>query len=250
MSESLLCASQLTVRYGAFIAVNHVDLDVKKGSIHAIIGPNGAGKTTLFNALSGLVGIHSGQINFKGERIDTITVSQRLQRGISRAFQVTNLFFDLTVHENMRLALQGTKGIRAFNFMTKCISQSDLMDSTDELLERVSLSHKARSLAGELSHGEQRRLEIGLALASNPKLLFLDEPTAGMGAEDINFTKNFLIELMRGGDLTIVLIEHNMSLVMDLSNTITVLQQGQKIAEGTAEDIRSNEAVRVAYLGE
>lgn len=250
MSGSILSARELTVRYGGFLAVDRVNLDVEQGSIHAIIGPNGAGKTTLFNALSGLVGIHSGQIVFQGERIDAAPVSQRLHRGMSRSFQVTNLYFDLTVHENMRLALQGTRGVRAFNFLTRCSTQRDLMEGADAVLEKVSLAHKAQSPAGELSHGEQRRLEIGLALASNPKLLFLDEPTAGMGSEDIQFTRDFLTNLVGGGDLTIVLIEHNMSLVMDLSSTITVLQQGRKIAEGTADVIRADDAVRQAYLGE
>ncbi|QAA94745.1 ABC transporter ATP-binding protein [Pollutimonas thiosulfatoxidans] len=250
MTETVLRARKLTVRYGAFLAVDSVDLDVVPGSVHAIIGPNGAGKTTLFNALSGLVGISSGQIELRGERIDGLPVSKRLQRGLSRSFQVTNLFFDLTVHENMRLALQGKSGLGAFNFVTQCSSQASLVEGAHHLLERFSLEHKARSFAGELSHGEQRRLEIGLALASNPSVLFLDEPTAGMGSEDIDFTKRFLSGLVEAGGLTIVLIEHNMSLVMDISDTITVLQQGQKIAEGSADVIRADAAVRAAYLGE
>lgn len=249
-NAALLCARELTVRYGSFLAVNRVDLQVSKGSIHAIIGPNGAGKTTLFNALSGLVPISSGDISLRGKRIDKLPVSKRLQCGLSRSFQVTNLFFDLTVHENMRLALQGTSGYRAFNIITRCDRQTATVQGVHDMLEKVSLQHKAQALAGELSHGEQRRLEIGLALASKPSLLFLDEPTAGMGTEDIDFTKHFLSELVSDGDLTIVLIEHNMSLVMDISDRITVLQQGQKIAEGSADVIREDATVRAAYLGE
>src|SRR5690554_7802783 len=155
MTETVLRARKLTVRYGAFLAVDSVDLDVVPGSVHAIIGPNGAGKTTLFNALSGLVGISSGQIELRGERIDGLPVSKRLQRGLSRSFQVTNLFFDLTVHENMRLALQGTSGYRAFNIITRCDRQTAMAQGVHDMLEKVSLQHKAQALAGELSHGEQ-----------------------------------------------------------------------------------------------
>src|SRR5690606_5161779 len=144
---------------------------------------------------------------------------------------------------NMRLALQGKSGCRAFNMIARCARQSAMVQGALDMLKRVSLQHKAQALAGELSHGEQRRLEIGLALASQPSVLFLDDPTAGMGSEDIDFTKHFISSLVSGGDLTIVLIEHNMSLVMDISDRITVLQQGQKIAEGPAEAIRENAAV-------
>lgn len=250
MKGLILNAHELTVRYGAFLAVDNVNLEVSEGSIHAIIGPNGAGKTTLFNALSGLVPISAGEIKFRGDRIDGLPVSQRLQRGLSRSFQVTNLYFDLPVHENMRLAVQGKTSSRAFNFITPCTKQVRVIDQTHDLLEKVFLQHKSHALAGTLSHGEQRRLEIGLALASRPSVLFLDEPTAGMGSEDIEFTKQFLCNLVDGGDLTIVLIEHNMSLVMDISNKITVLQQGKKIAEGTANTIREDTAVKAAYLGD
>lgn len=250
MNDCILQARGICVQFGAFKAVQDVDIDIERGSIHSILGPNGAGKTTLFNALSGLVPLAGGTVTFNGQRIDNIPVSRRVHLGLARSFQITNLYFELSVRENVRLALQALRDSAAFNFWAGIAGQRELLRRADSILSDVALMHKSGTLAAELSHGEQRRLEIALALASSPCIIFLDEPTAGMGVDDIAFTKRLILDLAKSRNVSVVLIEHNMPLVMDISDKITVLQQGVKIAEGDPASIRSNEAVRSAYLGE
>jgi len=249
-SDPILEARGISVRFGGFKAVNDVDITVERGAIHAILGPNGAGKTTLFNALSGLVPLAGGTIRFDGRQIESVPVSRRAHLGFARSFQISNLYADLPVRENVRLALQAMRGARAFDFLSFTARQADLLGKADRLLQEVALAGKAGSPAAELSHGEQRRLEIALALAGDPSILFLDEPTAGMGIDDIAFTKQLILDLVARKGVSVVLIEHNMPLVMDISDRITVLQQGEKIAEGDPQAIRADPVVRMAYLGE
>lgn len=250
MSDDILVAEGLSVHYGAFCAVNALDLRVRRGSVHSLIGPNGAGKTTAFNALCGIAKTSRGTITYLGERIERLPVARRSRKGLARSFQITNLFFEVDVRENVRLACQSARGWRSFDFFSECSSQRALYQKADEVLAWAGLQAKANALAGELSHGEQRRLEIALAVACDPTVLFLDEPTAGMGVEDIAFAKQLISNLSKQRQMTIVLIEHNMSLVMDISDRITVLQQGQKVAEGDPVSIRKDPVVRAAYLGE
>ena len=250
MNSDILVAHGLSVHYGAFRAVDSLDLQVRKGSVHSLIGPNGAGKTTAFNALCGIAKTSGGTIRLKGERIDHLPVARRTRKGLARSFQITNLFFEADVHENVRLACQAALGWKSYDFISQCVYQRELLDRAMEVLDWAGLKGRAGTSAGELSHGEQRRLEMALAVASNPSVIFMDEPTAGMGAEDISFAKQLIRNLAKDRQMTVVLIEHNMSLVMDISDCITVLQQGQKVAEGDPLSIQQNPIVRAAYLGE
>lgn len=250
MSQEMFAARDVAVHYGAYKAVNGVNLTVERGQVHSLIGPNGAGKTTLFNALCGATRLARGEIRFKGRRIERMPMASRIRAGIARSFQVTNLFPDAPVRENVRLACQAHRGWRLYNCWTSVSAQRGVQEQVDQVLDWAGLSNREARPAGELSHGEQRRLEIALAIASKPAMLFLDEPTAGMGSEDIGFAKRLIKSLAADRGIGVVLIEHNMSLVMDISNSITVLQQGQVIAEGSPSSIRSNPIVKSAYLGE
>ncbi len=250
MSESMMSARGITVSYGGFVAVDHVDLEVAKGTIHALIGPNGAGKTTFFNALSGLHPLTSGELYLNGQKLHNMAPADRVRFGIARSFQITNLFFDLSVMENVRLALQGPSRRSRTDMFSDCMANTESLNAAAAMLKKLGLEDHAPFAAGTLSHGEQRRLELAMTLASGPRIVFLDEPTAGMGAEDIDFTCKFIKRLAREDGLTVVVIEHNMQLVMDVSDQVTVLQQGRKLAEGPPQLIREHAAVRQAYLGE
>jgi len=215
--------------------------------VHSVIGPNGAGKTTLFHVLTGTLPITAGKIMFDGHDVTHEPDHKRVRRGVARSFQVTSLFANLSVRENLRLAAQGVDAKRALNAWKPPRGTLAHADVVDSVLERLALQRFAGTAAGALSHGQQRRLEVGMALAARPKAIFLDEPTSGMGIDDLADMKQ-LIRSLRD-DYTVVLIEHNMGIVMDISDTITVMQQGRVLVEGRPDDIRGDERVRSAYLG-
>jgi branched-chain amino acid transport system ATP-binding protein len=201
----------------------------------------------LFHVLTGTVPISAGRIIFAGHDITHESGHKRVQRGIARSFQITSLFANLSVRENLRLAAQGVAARRAFNGWHPPVGARSCSDVVDAVLERLGLQAHAASLAGALSHGQQRRLEVGMAVAARPKVIFLDEPTSGMGIDDLDGMKRLIRSL--GNDHTVLLIEHNMGIVMDISDVITVMQQGRVLLEGSPEQVRDDERVRLAYLG-
>ncbi len=235
----------LGISFGGLKAVEDVSFDVNRNEVKAVIGPNGAGKSTLFNLISGALRPRSGRVQIDGTVLTGKSAGQIKAHGLSRSFQITNLFFDLTVRENMRLAAQYLEPV--YHSWMPMRRSARAASKVDELLNRFNLIAKADELAGSLSHGEQRRLEIAVCLASEPKVLMLDEPTQGMSHGDTEDTK----ELIRGltNSVTVLLIEHDVGLVMDISDSIVVMHQGKKLAEGAPADVRQNAAVQAAYFG-
>ncbi len=242
-----LRTENLSRSYSGFKAVNGVTLEIPEGGVRTIIGPNGAGKTTFFNLLSGLVPPSSGKIFFGDTEITNMRPYERARLGLARSFQITNIFGKLTVRENVRLALQAVyDGKKNFFFPNKTLG--NLRAQTDAILEDIGLAVAAERKAENLSHGDQRRLEIGLVLARDPKVLLLDEPLAGMSPTETHETVDLIVRVAQGR--TVVLVEHDIDVIMAISATIAVLQTGQVLAIGTPAEIRSNEAVRRAYLGD
>jgi branched-chain amino acid transport system ATP-binding protein len=245
---SILEVKSVSKRFGSLVAVRDVSLTVEKGELRAIIGPNGAGKTTFFNLISGFFPPTMGTIAFDGRDITALPVHQRVAAGIARTFQITEIFPELTVFENVRISTEVTEGFR----LRAWISQTERMRvrrHVEETLELTGLRAKSERLVGELSHGDQRAAEIAMALALRPRLLLLDEPTAGMGDQETYEITQLIRRLHRDGKFTIVLIEHDMRVVFDLADRVTVLDQGSLLAEGAPQEIASNEAVQAAYLG-
>jgi ABC-type branched-subunit amino acid transport system ATPase component len=226
----------LAIHFGALAAVEGVDLSIEQGSIHCIIGPNGAGKTTLFNLLTGTLPPTRGRIFFRGEDVTGLPTHKLARKGVARSYQITSIFPELTVADNLRIAAR--RG-----------SASGADSRVAELLEQVELGDKAELTAGRLSHGDQRHLDIGIALATRPTLLLLDEPTAGMPPHETDGTVALVKRLRDDHDFTIVLIEHKMDIVMSISDHITVMHSGRKLADGTPGEVQANPAVRDAYLG-
>jgi branched-chain amino acid transport system ATP-binding protein len=243
----LLEAIGIKKYYGKFAALGGVDLKVRANTVHSVIGPNGAGKTTLFHMLTGTKTVSAGRIVFDGQDVTHVPDHRRVQRGIARSFQVTSLFLSLSVRENLRLAAQGIAPARAMNCWHEPEGPRSCAETVASVLARLGLESFASVPAGNLSHGQQRRLEVGMALAARPKAIFLDEPTSGMGIDDLEDMKSFIRSLR--DEHTVVLIEHNMNIVMDISDTVTVMQQGRVLAEGLPHEIRSDNRVRAAYLG-
>lgn len=243
----LLLADNVVKRYGKFQALSGVSLSVQPNTVHSVIGPNGAGKTTLFHTLTGTVPLTSGAIHLDGRNISHLPDHARVQLGVARSFQVTSLFPSLTVRENLRLAAQGVAPRQAMRFWSGPLGRDAHGDLIGAIAERLGLLRVLDRTSSQLSHGQQRRLEVGLALAARPKVIFLDEPTSGMGIDDIDSMKAIIAGLR--SDLTVVLIEHNMGIVMDISDTITVMHLGKVLVEGTPRAVRQDEAVRRAYLG-
>ena len=241
----LLEAIDVEKHYGKFAALGGVSLRVRANTVHSVIGPNGAGKTTLFHMLTGTKTVSGGRILFDGQDVTHEPDHRRVQRGIARSFQVTSLF--LPVRENLRLGAQGVAPAHALNPWHEPVGARAQSQVVDAVLAKVGLESLADTPAGNLSHGQQRRLEVGMALAARPKVIFLDEPTSGMGIDDLDEMKR-LIKSLRD-EHTVVLIEHNMNIVMDISDTVTVMQLGRVLAEGMPHDIRSDDRVRAAYLG-
>ncbi len=238
----------LRKEFGALVAVADVSIKVRKNSLHAIIGPNGAGKTTFFNLLSGNIEPTSGQVLFKGRDITHQPVHRTIHFGIGRSFQITNIFPNLTVFENIRLASQAL-GKDNFKFLRDAFSFKKYEERTQEVIERVGLANRAGTFARTLPHGDQRKLELGMILAPDPEVLLLDEPTAGMAAEQVPELIALIQEIQKAGNKTVMLVEHNMNVVMSVSDVITVMHQGQVLAEGTPAEIAANETVQTAYLG-
>ena len=233
--------------YGKFVALGGVNLKVRPNTVHSVIGPNGAGKTTLFHMLTGTKTVSGGRILFDGHDVTNEKDHRRVQRGMARSFQVTSLFLSLPVRENLRLAAQGVNPAKALDCWHEPAGPRMLGEIVDKVLERVGLAAHADTPVGNLSHGQQRRLEVGMGLAARPKAIFLDEPTSGMGIDDLEEMKRLIQGLKQ--EHTVVLIEHNMGIVMDISDTVTVMQQGKVLAEGLPHDIRNDDRVRTAYLG-
>ncbi len=247
MADALLRVAELTKRFGGVIASEGVALDVADGELHAIIGPNGAGKTTLIGQLTGEIAPDSGRIYFAGQDITALPTHQRSAIGMARSFQITSLFLDMTVLDNVALAVQAHAG-HSFRFWTPARSERALRAPAQAALARVGLADRGNVVVADLSHGEHRQIEIAMALATRPRLLLLDEPMAGMGPEESARLVNLLRELKK--EYTILLIEHDMEAVFALADRISVLVYGRVIATGTPAAIRVNPEVIQAYLGE
>jgi branched-chain amino acid transport system ATP-binding protein len=243
----LLAAEGLGVRYGSFAALSEVTLAVHPNTVHSVIGPNGAGKTTLFHALTGRVQASSGRIILDGREITHVSDDKRVALGIARSFQVTSLFQNLAVRENLRLAAQGRRPWQALAPWRSVESSGEALTIADTVMQRLDLTAVAGRAAGDLSHGQQRRLEVGIAMAAKPRVILLDEPTSGMGIDDIEAMKALIRDL--GRDYTVLFIEHNMGIVMNISDKVTVMSTGRVLVEGPPASVRDNPEVRRAYLG-
>jgi branched-chain amino acid transport system ATP-binding protein len=247
MTAPLLAVGGLVKKFGALLASDALDLTVMPGEIHAVIGPNGAGKTTLLGQLAGELAPDRGSITFRGYDITPLPEHKRVALGLVRSFQMSSIFPAFSALENVVLAVQAQAG-HSFRFWRPVRTITSLYEQAWNVLERVGLATRAETLAVSLSHGEQRQLDIAMALAAQPRLLLLDEPTAGMGAEESAQMATLLGTLR--GECTILLVEHDMDVVFALADRITVLVDGRAIATGTASAIRTNPQVRRAYLGE
>lgn len=245
-ASPLLEVKDLSVHFGGLAAVNNFSMTVEQGALTSVIGPNGAGKSTLFNLVSGALRPNSGQVLLNGRNVTGLPPEKLLRIGLARSFQITNLFFELPVRENLRLACQAWEPPLRSLLPLGCSRRAN--EQVEKLLARMDLEQRADELAGNLSHGEQRRLEIAVTLARDPSLLLLDEPTQGMSHGDTADTARLIREL--AGDTTILLIEHDIELVMDLSDRVVVMHLGEKLADDEPEAVSRNPAVRKAYLGE
>jgi len=245
---SLLDIRNVTRRFGSLVAVRDVSLAVEAGELRAVIGPNGAGKTTFFNLISGFFPPSAGAIVFDGRDITRVPAHQRVALGMARTFQITEIFPELTVYENVRIAAEAAAGHGVRGFVGSAAA-ARVRDEVEATLQLVGLQARAARLAGELAHGDQRVVEIAMALSLKPRLLLLDEPTAGMGDEETRAITALVRRLHREKNCTIVLIEHDMRVVFHLADRITVLDQGALLAEGRPEEIAANPAVQAAYLG-
>jgi branched-chain amino acid transport system ATP-binding protein len=245
---SLLRLDNVSRHFGSLKAVQNVSFAMSEGELRAVIGPNGAGKTTFFNLITGFVPPTSGDIWFDDENIRDRTVVHRVRKGIVRTFQITEVFPDLSVYENVRVGVETAAGLNGRPWLPRAV-RNDVAARVEELLAIVGLASKADRVVGELAHGDQRVVEIALALAMNPRLLLLDEPTAGMGDTETDHMVDLVRRLHDERNLSILFIEHDMSIVFGIAERITVLDQGRVLAEGSADEISRNEAVRAAYLG-
>ncbi|MBK8900162.1 MAG: ABC transporter ATP-binding protein [Anaerolineaceae bacterium] len=247
-NEIILETQNLRREFGALVAVEDVSLKVKAGSLHSIIGPNGAGKTTFFNLLSGNIPPTAGRVLLRGKDITSLPLHRTAHLGIGRSFQITNIFPNLTVLENIRLAAQAL-GKDSFRLLRSYRAFPRYETRAWEVIEQVGLVNEALLPARTLPHGAQRKLELGMILAPDPEILLLDEPTAGMASEQVPELMALIQKIQEAGHKTVMLVEHNMNVVMSVSDTITVMHHGAVLAEGTPAEISANETVQTAYLG-
>lgn len=247
MSDAVLTLSDVHKRFGQAEIIRGVDLAVTRGERHAVVGPNGAGKSTLFHLCSGQITPTQGAITLDGQELGGLPPHRVNRMGLARSFQITNIFPGLSVFENVRLSVLRRHGL-AFVFWRRIAGQKRITAETEAILEQIRLTGRARTLAGELSYSEQRSLEIGMTVASDPKVILLDEPMAGMSHEETLYTTNLIREISKGR--TLMIVEHDMDVVFSLADRISVLVYGQIIATGTPDEIRANPQVREAYLGE
>jgi branched-chain amino acid transport system ATP-binding protein len=244
LAAPILRTEDLTIRFGGLTALNRVNFAVECGEIRAIIGPNGAGKSTFFNCLTGVLRPSSGHVRFNGADITGLSPDRISQKGIARSYQITNILPNATALENARIAAQSRR--HSWSLLTHHRAYRDIIEKAEAVLEAVGLGSKRDELAANLSHGEQRNLEIGVALATEPQLLCLDEPTAGMSAAETHDTMELVRRIAK--DLTILIVEHDMQVVMQLAQRITVLHYGEILAEGTPAEIQQNPRVLEVYL--
>jgi branched-chain amino acid transport system ATP-binding protein len=247
VADPLLQIDGLVKRFGGLTATNDVMLSVERGEVHALIGPNGAGKTTLIQLISGGLQADAGTIRLNGVNITGASMHARVHRGLARSYQITNIFRNLTVLDNVALAVQARSG-SSFSFFRPVRTERKLFEEARALLDEIGLADRASILAQSLSHGEQRQLEVAIALATRPHLLLLDEPMAGMGSEELHKMVQLLRKLK--SKVTLLLVEHDMDAVFQLADSISVLVYGRIIATGTGDEIRAHPEVRKAYLGE
>ncbi len=246
MDEHLLSTHKLNKRFGGINATDNVDLAIAPGEIHALIGPNGAGKTTLISLITGILKCDSGEIEFDGRQITNMSAPSRSLMGLARSFQVTSILKDFTCQENVALAVQAHYG-HSFRFWNAVSGESDIQERAISVLHSVGMQDRLDTVAGNLAYGEQRHLEIAIALAMEPKLLVLDEPLAGMGRSDSSRILEFLLSLKKR--YAILLIEHDMDAVFTLADRISVMVYGRLIKSGNPDEVRNDDFVRNAYLG-
>ncbi|HVY18120.1 MAG TPA: ABC transporter ATP-binding protein [Rhodopila sp.] len=246
---TMLDVRNVTKRFGSLTAVSDVSMQVAAGELRAIIGPNGAGKTTFFNMISGFFAPTAGDIVFDGKVVTKVPVTGRVYMGMARTFQITEIFPELTVRENVRIGVESAQNVRTRLWLSAA-AKAEIDRGIEEALTLTGLTGKADRLVGELSHGDQRSAEIATALTLKPRLLLLDEPTAGMGEHETYAVANLIRRLHKNSAYTIVLIEHDMRVVFNLADKITVLAEGKLLAEGTPNEIAENTVVQAAYLGQ
>ena len=249
MAEPLLKVQGLVKRFGGLVATDKVSLDIRHGEVHALIGPNGAGKTTLIAQLSGSLASDAGRLGFDGSDISTLPQHERVRRGLARSYQITSIFKKFSVLDNVALAVQARSGT-SMSFWRPLAAETALFEEAAELVRRVGLGGREHAMAGNLAHGEQRQLEVGLALATQPKLILLDEPMAGMNFEEKEDMARYIVDLNEEFGMTVMMIEHDMGVVMDISHRVMVLDFGRKIAEGDPAAVLADPHVKRAYLGE
>ena len=247
-AETILRVTGVSKSFGGIQAVQNVSFDLRAGEIVALIGPNGAGKTTLINQISGMMKPDGGQILFNGSDITHMSASRRCHAGLVRSFQITSILKNFSVAENVSLGIQARQG-HSFKFWKPVKNDAALKEPVLKILSALGLGERAGVLAGNLAHGEQRQLEIAMALATAPKMLLLDEPMAGMNHEEKEDMCRYILDVNEQFGTTIVLIEHDMSVVMDISDRVVVLDYGEKIADGNPDEVRGNQRVIDAYLG-
>src|SRR3954470_6633749 len=238
----------LTIRFGGHVAVNHVSCSFRPGELTAIVGPNGAGKTTYFNLISGQLRPSAGSILFDGKDITQLSAPLRTRAGLGRAFQLTNLFPNLSVEENVRLAVQAASGVH-YDMLRPWMTRRDLIARADAILDSVALGGRRNVAATVLSHGDQRKLEVALLMALQPKVFMFDEPTAGMSVDEVPTILNLIQDIKARGDRTILLVEHKMDVVRSLADRIVVLHNGTLVADGEPGEVIASPVVQEAYLG-
>jgi len=249
MTETLLEVRMLNKAFGMVVTAKDMDFSLQRGVLTSIIGPNGAGKSTLINMLTGFLAPDSGEIWFQGHDITREPIHRRVRRGLCRSFQVVNVFTNLTLFENVAIPILAVRR-RSTSLLRRVTRDNDVRADVGKVLERVGLSTQAHMTAAALSHGDQRLLEVAIALAAKPRLLLLDEPTAGMNPVERTRTLRNIKELAQTGDVTFVIVEHDMDVVFSLSDRVIVLHRGEIIGDGSPDEIKKNPQVREVYLGE